>query len=63
MLFGGNLLKQPAYEGLEYRVFGDLANTNYIMKNCFWIGVHPALSDEMIDFLINSIINVFSSEK
>ncbi len=63
LLFGGNLLKQPAYEGLEYRVFGDLENTNYIMKNCFWIGVHPALSDEMIDFLINSIINVFSSEK
>ena len=63
LLFGGNLLKQPAYNGLKYRVFGELENTDFIMKNCFWIGLHPALTDDMIDFLIDSVIIAFSNKK
>ena len=44
LLFGGNLLKQPAYKGIPYKVFGgELVNTSVIMDSVFWIGVHPCL--------------------
>jgi CDP-6-deoxy-D-xylo-4-hexulose-3-dehydrase len=51
LLFAGNLLRQPAYEGLEYRVIGEMTNTDYVMKNVFWIGVYPGLTCEMLDFI------------
>jgi len=52
MLFGGNLLKQPAYQGINYRLFGTLENTDRVMENLFWIGVYPGLTDEMINYVI-----------
>ena len=55
MLFGGNLLRQPAYEGLEYRVVGEMTNTDYVMNNVFWIGVFPGLTTEMLDFMVATI--------
>ena len=51
LLFGGNLLRQPAYEGCQYRVIGELRNTDFVMNNVFWIGVHPGLTPEMLDFV------------
>jgi dTDP-4-amino-4,6-dideoxygalactose transaminase len=54
-LFGGNLTKQPAYANSKFRVVGDLANTDLIMTNTFWLGVYPGLSDEHIDYMIETV--------
>ncbi|HEV2968613.1 MAG TPA: lipopolysaccharide biosynthesis protein RfbH [Pirellulales bacterium] len=50
-LFGGNLTRQPAYRNVPFRVVGELKNTDLAMRNTFWIGVYPGLTDAMIDFV------------
>jgi len=55
LLFAGNLLRQPAYEGCEYRVIGELKNTDFAMNNVFWIGVYPGLTAEMLDYVAETI--------
>ena len=60
MLFAGNILKHPCFDAMRrdktgYRVIGDLLNTNRIMENAFWIGVYPGLTDEMVDYMIDTI--------
>lgn len=50
LLFGGNLLRQPAYRDLEHRVVGELTGTEFVMERVFWIGCYPGLSTEQIDF-------------
>ncbi|WP_204101406.1 lipopolysaccharide biosynthesis protein RfbH [Occallatibacter savannae] len=55
LLFAGNLLRQPAYEGCERRVIGDLKNTDFAMNNVFWIGVYPGLTEEMLNFVAETI--------
>jgi CDP-6-deoxy-D-xylo-4-hexulose-3-dehydrase len=62
LIFGGNLLRQPAYEGCEFRVIGDLPNTDVVMNQFFWIGVYPGLTQSMLDFVAGTISEfVFAS--
>jgi CDP-6-deoxy-D-xylo-4-hexulose-3-dehydrase len=55
LLFGGNLTRQPAYQGLRYRVIESLENTDRVMHNTFWLGIYPGVSTAMLDFVIESI--------
>ena len=50
LLFADNLTRQPYMIGSNYRISGDLTNTDNVMNNTFWIGVHPALTREMLEF-------------
>jgi CDP-4-dehydro-6-deoxyglucose reductase, E1 len=58
-LFGGNLLRQPAFAGVEHRVVGDLANTDKIMNDSFFVGVYPGLTAEMLDWMEESFQQFF----
>ena len=51
LLFGGNLVRQPAYKGLEFRTVGDLARTDQVMRGTLWIGCYPGLTTEMLDYV------------
>lgn len=55
LLFGGNLVRQPAYQNIEKRVPVELKNSDFVMNNVFWIGVYPGLSDAMLAYMIESI--------
>jgi len=50
LLFAGNLTRQPYMMGANYRISGDLTNTDNVMNNTFWIGVQPALTRDMLEF-------------
>ena len=53
-LFGGNLTRQPAYRDVPWRAVSDLARTDIVMNQVFWIGVYPGLSPEMIAYVIDA---------
>lgn len=60
MLFAGNLIKHPCFDDMRlsgegYRVIGELKNTDIIMKDTFWVGVYPGMTDEMIEYMANVI--------
>jgi CDP-6-deoxy-D-xylo-4-hexulose-3-dehydrase len=55
LMFAGNILRQPAYLGIEHRLHRDLKNTDFVMNQTFWVGVHPSLSVEMLDYIVATI--------
>lgn len=55
LLFAGNLTRQPSMVGAHYRVSGELTNTDQVMNNTFWIGIHPALTHEMLEYTASTI--------
>jgi CDP-6-deoxy-D-xylo-4-hexulose-3-dehydrase len=55
LLFAGNLVRQPAYLGIERRVIGDLANSDFVMDNVFWIGVYPGIKPDMRDYMVETL--------
>ena len=63
LLFGGNLLRQPAFAGTPRRVSGELANTDIVMNDTFWIGVWPGLSIPMLDYMIESLHVIFGAKQ
>jgi len=62
-MFGGNLLSQPAYLDIPRRVSGNLKNTNIIMRNTFFLGTYPNLSEAAIDYCFRVIENYLESKK
>jgi CDP-6-deoxy-D-xylo-4-hexulose-3-dehydrase len=54
MLFAGNMTRQPAMRGRPYRVIGDLARTDFVMRNAFWVGVYPGLTPPMLWWMVTS---------
>lgn len=55
LLFAGNLTRQPYMEGRQYRISGELVNTDVVMNSTFWIGVQPSLTDAMLDYTAEKI--------
>ena len=56
LLFGGNLIHQPAYKDITYRKVGELPNSDFVMSQVFWVGVYPGLTRAMIDYMAESLI-------
>lgn len=60
LLFSGNLIRHPCFNQIRgtdaYRVAGGLAATDYIMNNTFWVGVYPGMTDEMIDYMAQMVL-------
>tara|TARA_Y100001949_G_scaffold175712_1_gene186290 strand:+ start:1211 stop:2533 length:1323 start_codon:yes stop_codon:yes gene_type:complete len=54
LLFGGNLVRQPAYLNVPHRTVGKLPNADFVMENVFWIGVYPGLGRQAIEFILET---------
>ena len=54
LLFAGNITKQPAYLETDYRIIGDLENTDYIMNHTFFIGVYPGIDDPQMKHIADT---------
>lgn len=63
LMFAGNILKQPAYKEIDFRVVGDLKNTDIVMNRTFWIGVFPGLTQKMLDYVCDSIIGFLNKSE
>ena len=59
LLFSGNLTKQPYMKNIEYKIHGDLKNTDFVMKNTFWIGLYPGLNNYHLDYSVKNLKNFF----
>jgi len=55
LMFAGNLVRQPAYKGVDYRVVGDLKHTDEVMRRTFWIGVHPQIDAAKVQYMLETL--------
>ncbi len=62
-LFSGNLLRHPAFEPIERRVVGDLANTDIVMNDTFFVGVYPGISDAQVDYIVDAFGRFMAGER
>lgn len=62
LLFGGNLTRQPAYRDTHYRIAAPLANTDFAMRQAFWIGLYPGITPVMIDYVIEQLRTIASQQ-
>jgi len=62
-LFAGNLLRHPAFEGIPHRVAGDLANTDVVMRDTFFVGVYPGLDPARLDYMTSAFARFFRGER
>lgn len=58
LLFAGDIRKQPYFKNVNFRCVGDLPNTENILNNTFWIGVTPMITDEMLDYIIETLSKI-----
>lgn len=61
LLFSGNLIKQPYMKNIDFKIHGDLKNTDLVMENTFWIGLYPGLSERHLEYSVLKIKNFFKS--
>lgn len=59
LLFSGNLTRQPYFENRQYRISGELTNTDIVMNETFWLGVYPGLNEQMLYFVVNKLESFF----
>jgi len=59
LLFSGNLTKQPYMKNINFKVHGNLTNTDFVMENTFWIGLYPGLSKKHLEYSVLKIKNFF----
>ena len=62
LLYAGNITKQPAYKNVDFRIVGDLKNSDIVMTRSFWVGVYPGLTTPMLDYVISSISDFMSGK-
>ncbi len=63
LMFAGNITRQPAYKNTDFKIVGDLRNSDIVMNHTFWIGVYPGLTDQMLDYVIESISEFVTKSK
>ncbi len=59
LLFAGNLTRQPYFKGRDYRIHGELKNTDLVMDATFWIGVYPGLDRTQLGYVVESLVEFF----
>ena len=63
LLFGGNLIKQPAYKNIKHTVHGDLKNTDLVMASSFFVGLWPGLTSEMLNYIATEMITAVKAQE
>ena len=62
LLFGSNMTKQPFFKHIDYRISGQLVNSDTIMNDVFWVGIHPALQRGKLQYIIDILINLLNKK-
>ncbi|MBF0416728.1 MAG: lipopolysaccharide biosynthesis protein RfbH [Magnetococcales bacterium] len=62
LLFAGNIIRQPYFKGLNYRVSGDLVQSDRVMNHSFWIGLYPGLTPEMLSYVCDALDAFFGTQ-